>query len=87
MLKGITITSLTRGKGKKITVLFKGQTDLTQDYIDADNYSVTFGLSAEYGIKDKMSISTVEIDNYVMDGIITYVLGDVQGSIALKEES
>ena len=34
-----------------------------------------------------MSISTAEIDNYVIDGIITYVLGDVQGSIALKEES
>lgn len=87
MLKGISITSITRGKGKKATTLFSGQMDLTQDFSDVDDYSVNFGHSSEFGIKDRMSISTAEIDNYVIDGIITYVLGDVQGSIALKEES
>ena len=74
-------------KEKKATTLFSGQMDLTQDFSGVDDYSVNFGHSSEFGIKDRMSISTAEIDNYVIDGIIIYVLGDVQGSIALKEES
>lgn len=87
MLKGISITSITRGKGKKTTTLFNGEKELTQDYYDAEDYTVSFEQSSKYGIKDRMSISTAEADNYVIDGVITYVLGDVQGSIALKEES
>ena len=86
-IEGISITAITRGKGKKVTELFKGQRDLSQDFSDKDGCSVVFGKSSIFDVKDKISISTAEPDNYVMDGIITYILGDVQGSIALKEES
>ena len=67
-------------------MIFKGQMELTQNYTD-DNYAVSFGTSSEFDVQDKLSISMAEADNCVMDGTITYLLGDVQGSIALKEES
>ena len=84
MLKSITINSITRGKGKKQMLAYEGPITLDSDY-EHSLFHIKYYQSSLFGITDELQITLEEVDNIRLDGIISYSLDNVQGSIALKE--
>lgn len=84
MLKSITINSITRGKGKKQMLAYEGPITLDSDY-EHSLFHIKYYQSSLFGITDELQITLEEVDNIILDGIISYSLDNVQGSIALKE--
>ena len=85
-LKGFTITSATRGKGRSRKVLIGGETDVTSNST-IGGIEFEFDKSILRGVQKTMIIRTDSADNYVIDGRIRYTLNDVQGTIVLKEDA
>ena len=86
-IRSFTVQRITHGKGKKpIIVLQESYRIDAKDFMDVRGFQIGFK-SSEHGSVDKMLMGTEEPDNYVVDGILSYSMENVQGSIALKEDN
>lgn len=85
-LKYFTVLSASKGKGKKVSQILEGPIRIKQNFCES-GISVSTETSSLFNIPDKITIMTEEIDNIVIDAVITYKTDNVQGNIILKEES
>ena len=79
------MTSVTRGKGKELVTLIGGETDISDD-IKIGGIIFEFERTVMSGTQKKIKITTGDPDNYVINGLMRYLLNGVQGTIVLKEE-
>lgn len=86
VLKSFSLLSMTKGKGKRQKSIISGNQKIDRSW-ENDKICVSFGHSTIHGIQDSVRIEVKDIDNIVVDGILSYQLNEVQGTIALKEEA
>ena len=89
MIRKFTITKIANCKKKGEEILFNKELLVDKSPVSLFNKSLTFsfGKSELFGIRNKMQISYKEQKQIIVEGILSYSLKDVAGSILLKEVS
>ncbi len=84
-LKYFSLTRITKGKSPHTRTIYNGIVKIDKKWT---KYGIQIKLMNTPGVSvfDRINISFDNADNYVVDGIVTCGLYDVQGTITLKEE-
>ena len=82
----LLITSVTKGKGKDLSVLVNKELIVAEN-MEVEGVYFSFEFSKRTDSKIKLIIEVSNPDNTVIDGVIKYKLIDVQGSMILTEEA
>ena len=89
VIRNFTITKIANCKKKGEEILFNMELLVDKSPVSLFNKSLTFsfGKSELFGIRNKMQISYKDQKQIIVEGILSYSLKDVAGSILLKEVS
>ena len=84
-LISFTLTSISKGKGDNKEKVISSDVEILGN-MTAGNVEFAYCDNSDSSAYKGITISTPEVDDYVIDGVLKYSLKDVQGTIRLTEE-